>query len=539
LSNIPSLPGTTSGQSYARRCTLKAEKHDNQRIKGEKGNMDQDYGKDNLENEHNEHREDNGSSEGMGADREEDFAQLFEESSKTSQRFEPGQKIKSRIAGISGDFAYLDLGGKSEAVIDLKEFLNENGECSIKEGDEVESFFVSYENGLKKFTTLIRGYSTLSLNGIRDAYEASIPVNGKVTAELKGGFEVQVGKVRCFCPFSQIDLRGTREAESYIGQRFSFMVLEYKENGRNIILSRRVLLEEDQEKQRKVFKESLTPGMDMTGKVKSIQKFGVFVDIGGIDGLIPLSELSWSKGEKPADLFNVGDEVTVRIINIEWERERITLSLKAILPDPFLNALEKYSPESTVRGMVVRLESFGAFVNLEPGVDGLIPISKLGAGRRIKHPKEVLEVGQLVEAQVLEVNPEKRRISLSMEQKISFEDIVLPSPGDLVEGAVERVIAAGVLLKIKDGLTGFIPNSEMGTLRGTNHNRMFPPGSMMQVVVIEIDAKRNRVTLSRSKVDDKVERDTYEQYRDKTHEEEKSSGGLGNLGELLKAKLNL
>jgi small subunit ribosomal protein S1 len=317
------------------------------------------------------------------------------------------------------------------------------------------------------------------------------------------------------------------------------MVLEYKENGRNIILSRRVILEEDQENQRKVFKESLTPGMDMTGKVKSIQKFGVFVDIGGIDGLIPLSELSWSKGEKPADLFNVGDEVTVRIINLEWERERVTLSLKAILPDPFLNALEKYPPESTVRGMVVRLESFGAFVNLEPGVDGLIPISKLGAGRRIKHPKEVLEVGQLVEAQVLEVNPEKRRISLSIEQKIAFEDISLPSPGDLIEGVVERVISAGVLLKIKDGLIGFIPNSEMGTLRGTNHNRMFPAGSVMQAVVVEIDRKRNRVTLSRSKVDEKVERDTYEQYRDKTDEEEKSSGGLGTLGELLKAKLNL
>jgi small subunit ribosomal protein S1 len=501
--------------------------------------MDHDYGKDNLQDEHNEQREESGPSGDAGSDREEDFALLFEESAKTSQRFEPGQKIKSRIAGISGDFAYLDLGGKSEAVIDLKEFLDENGGYSIKEGDEVESFFVSYENGLKKFTTLIRGYSTLSLTGIRDAYEAHIPVTGKVTAELKGGYEVQVGKVRCFCPYSQIDLRGTRDVETYIGQKFSFMVLEYKENGRNVILSRRVILEEDQENQRKVFKESLTSGMDVTGKVKSIQKFGVFVDIGGIDGLIPLSELSWSKGEKPADLLNIGDEVTVRIINIEWERERITLSLKAILPDPFLSALEKYSPESTVRGMVVRLESFGAFVNLEPGVDGLIPISKLGAGRRIKHPKEVLEIGQLVEAQVIEVNPEKRRISLSMEQKIAFEDIVLPSPGDLIEGAVERVIAAGVLLKIKEGLTGFIPNSEMGTLRGTNHNRMFPPGTLMQAVVIEIDMKRNRVTLSRSKVDEKVERDTYEKYRDKTVEEEKSSGSLGSLGELLKAKLNL
>jgi len=501
--------------------------------------MDQDYRKDSLENQHDESRRDNELSEDTGMEKEEDFAQLFEESTKASQRFEPGQKVKSRIAGISGDFAYLDIGGKSEAVIDLKEFLNEYGECSIKEGDEVEAFFVSFGGGLKKFTTLIRGYSTLDLSGIRDAYEAHIPITGKVTAELKGGFEVHVGKVRCFCPFSQIDLRGAREAQAYIGQRFPFIVLEYKENGRNIVLSRRAILEEEQENQRKAFKESLQIGMDIPGKVKSIQKFGVFVDIGGIDGLIPLSELSWNKSEKPSDILTVGDEVTVKIIGIEWERERITLSLKSFLPDPFLAIPEKYPPGTTVQGMIVRLEPFGAFINIEPGVDGLIPISKLGAGKRIKHPKEVLETGQLVEAQIVEINPEKRRISLSMEQKVAFEDILLPSPGDMVEGTVERVISAGILLKIKEGLIGFIPNGEMGTLKGTNHSRMFPLGSTIQAVVVEIDEKRNRVTLSRSRVDEKVERDTYEQYRDKTHEEEKSSGGLGSLGELLKAKLNL
>ena len=469
---------------------------------------------------------------------EEDFAALFEESTKSTQRFTPGQKIKSRIAGISGDFVYLNVGGKSEAVIDLKEFLDNDGRYTVKEGDEIESFFVSFENGLKKFTTLMRGYSTLDLGGIRDAYEAHIPVNGKVVSELKGGFEVHVGKVRCFCPFSQIDLRGARDAQSYIGQRFPFTVLEYKENGRNIILSRRVILEEEQEIQRKTFKESLQPGMDVQGRVKSVQKFGVFVDIGGFDGLIPLSELSWNKGDKPSELLSINDQVTVRIINIDWDKNRITLSLKAIQPDPFLSAIEKYPPESTVNGMVVRLESFGAFVNLEPGIDGLIPISKLGAGRRIKHPKEVLEVGQVIEAQVMEVNPEKRRVSLSMEQKVDMDSLQLPSPGDLIDGTVERVISAGVLLKISDGLTGFIPNSEMGTLRGTNHSKMFPTGTQMQAVVVEIDRNRNRVSLSRSKVDEKVEKDTYEQYRDKTYEEERSTGGLGSLGELLKAKLN-
>ncbi len=297
-----------------------------------------------------------------------------------------------------------------------------------------------------------------------------------------------------------------------------------------------MLLEEEQEIQKKKFKESLQAGMDMTGKVRSIQKFGVFVDIGGIDGLIPLSELSWSKGDKPSDLFTVGDEVTVKILDIDWERDRVTLSVKAIQPDPFLSAPEKYPVESMVHGTVVRLESFGAFVNLEPGIDGLIPISKLGAGRRVNHPKEVLEVGQIVEAQVLDVNPEKRRISLSIEKKVPQQDIILPSVGNLVDGTVERVLTSGVLLRIGEGLTGFIPNSEMGTLKGSNHSRMFPQGTAMQAVVIEVDKDRNRVTLSRSQVDNKVERDTYTQYRDKTHEEEKSTGGLGSLGELLKAK---
>lgn len=472
-------------------------------------------------------------------EQEEDFAALFEQSAKTSQRFEPGQRIRTRVVGISGDFAYLDLGGKSEAVVDMKEFINDEGEQTIKEGDEIDAFFVSFENGMRKFTTLVRGYSTVSLGGLRDAHEAGLPVNGKVTKELKGGYEVHVGKVRCFCPFSHIDLKGAREADAYVGQTFPFKILEFKENGRNVVLSRKLLLEEEQEKQKEKLKQSLQPGMDVTGKVRSIQKFGVFIDLGGIDGLIPLSELSWSRGDKPSDLLATGDTVLVRIVDINWERERLTLSLKAVTPDPFQAAVEKYPPESSVFGTVVRLESFGAFVNLEPGVDGLIPISKMGAGRRINHPKEVLEAGQLVEVQVLEVNPDKRRISLSMEQKVPADSIELPAVGDLVEGSVERVISSGILIKIKEGCTGFIPNSEMGTIKGTNHNRMFPVGTKMQVIVIETDPSRNRVTLSRSKVDDKVERDTYQQYRDKTHEEETASGGLGSLGELLKVKLGL
>ncbi|OPY78876.1 MAG: 30S ribosomal protein S1 [Syntrophorhabdus sp. PtaU1.Bin058] len=467
---------------------------------------------------------------------EEDFATLFEKSGTASKRLEPGQKVSARIVSISGDFAFIDLGGKSEGVINLNEFLKEDGTYSVSEGDTIEAFFVAFSDGLKRFTSRTKGYSTVDLQGIRNAYEANLPVNGKVTSELKGGFEVHVGKIRCFCPFSHIDLKGERKSELYINQTFPFKVLEYKENGRNVILSRRVLLEEEQEERLKKFKESLQVGMEVTGKVRAIQKFGAFVDLGGIDGLIPSSELSWNRAEKAESLLSQGQEVTVRIIAIDWARNRLTLSIKSMQPDPYTSAAEKYPIDSMVKGTVVRLESFGAFVNLEPGIDGLIPVSKFGTGRRIKHPKEVVEVGQFVEARIIDVNAANRKITLSMEQKINLEEIQLPAVSDIVQGTVERVIPAGLFLKIGDYLTGFIPNSEMGTPRGTNHNRMFPPGTIFQAIVIEVDKNRKKVTLSRNKVDEKIEEDTYNSYRDSVKKEERATGGLGSLGDLLREK---
>ncbi len=467
---------------------------------------------------------------------EEDFATLFEKSSTGSKRLEPGQKVNARVVSISGDYVFIDLGGKSEGVINLNEFIQEDGTYKVSEGETIDAFFVNFSDGLKRFTSKTRGYSTVDLQGIRNAYEASLPVNGKVVSELKGGFEVHVGKVRCFCPFSHIDLKGERKSEPYISQTFPFKVLEYKENGRNVILSRRVLLEEEQQERLVQFKESLQVGMEVTGKIRAIQKFGAFVDLGGIDGLIPSSELSWNRAERAENLLSVGQEVTVRVIAIDWEKNRLTLSIKSMQPDPYASAAENYPVDSMVKGTIVRLENFGAFVNLEPGVDGLIPISKFGAGKRIKHPKEVVEVGQLVEARVIDIDAASRKITLSMEQKINIEDIQFPAVGDIVNGTVEKVIPAGVFLKIGEHLNGFIPNSEMGTPRGTNHNRMFPAGTAMQAIVTEVDRNRKKVTLSRNKVDEKIEEDTYNSYRDSVKKEEQATGGLGNLGDLLREK---
>lgn len=468
---------------------------------------------------------------------EESFALLFEKDSKRGGRLEPGQKVSSNIVSISGDFVYVSLGGKSEGVIDLAEFKDEEGTHTLTVGDEVDCYFVSVQNGLKRLTTLRYGLSTLSLRGIRDAFEAGLPVSGKVVKELKGGFEVSVGKVRSFCPFSQIDLRGFRGTETYIGETFPFKVLEFEEEGRNIILSRRSLLEEEQQRKVEELKKELKVGMEVSGKVRAVQNFGVFVDLGGIDGLIPLSEVGWGRVENIREVISIGQEVEVKIIGIDWERDRLTISLKAMQPDPFLGAEEKYPVDSVVHGNIVRLAPFGAFVNLEPGVDGLIHISKLGAGRRIKHPKEVVEVGQLVEAYVKEVDASNKRISLSMEQKAEPVTTIFPAVGDILDGTVEKVLTSGVLVKLPGGMVGLVPNSEMGTPRGTNHGRMFPAGTPFQVIVTEIDEGRNRVSLSRSGVAETLEKQELNIYMDKVQKEEQSGGSLGSLGDLLKAAM--
>jgi small subunit ribosomal protein S1 len=468
---------------------------------------------------------------------EEDFAALLEKESRVPDRLDPGQKIKTKIITISGDLVYVDLGGKSEGIIELSEFIREDGTFSAKEGDEVEAYFLSVQNGSKRLTTRRYGYSTLDLAGIRDAFHAGLPITGKVKSAVKGGFEVSLGGVRSFCPFSQMDLKVSRDPEQYLGQTFSFKVIEYENDGRNIVLSRRSILDEERKAQVERFKETLSVGMELKGTVRSIQKFGAFVDLGGVDGLIPASEIGWDRSERPENVLSMGQEVTVRVIGIDWSKNRLTLSLKAMQEDPWENVAAKYPVDSKVRGVIVRLAQFGAFVNLEPGVDGLIHISNLGAGRHVNHPKEVVEVGQWVEPQVLSVDRESRKISLTLEEQ-SKEEIVLPEVGQVADATVDRVMPYGIFVRLDSGASGLIPNSEMGTPKGTNHSRMFPQGTKMQVVVIGVDNETKKISLSRNAVSQRVEQEDYSRYRSSHQGEQKEAVNLSGFGELLQRHLD-
>ncbi|MDA8100766.1 MAG: 30S ribosomal protein S1 [Nitrospiraceae bacterium] len=345
---------------------------------------------------------------------EEDFAAMLEQSMMKREKRAPGQAVDTRIVSISSEWIFLDLGGKGEGYLDKKEFTNEQGEVTVKVGDTIRAYFVSTQNNELLFTTKV-GAGPGGRSQLEDAWRNGISVEGTVAKEVKGGFEVKIaGNVRAFCPFSQTGLGREEKQTDFVGKTLAFRIAEYAENGRNIVLSRRVLLDEERKKARLALRDTLKEGMRVRGRVTSLQKFGAFVNIGAIEGLIPISEAAWSRTEKISDLLSMGQEVEVIIKRIDWDKERISLSLKDTLQDPWENVAAAYPAGSYHPGKVARLTPFGAFVTLADGVDGLIHISKLGAGKRISHPKEVLKEGQSVEVKIESVDRDNRKISLSL-----------------------------------------------------------------------------------------------------------------------------
>jgi small subunit ribosomal protein S1 len=351
-----------------------------------------------------------------GNDTGESFADLFKDANKSHQkgRLTRGQKVEATVVGIAAEFIFLDVGAKSEGYIAREELADEEGNPKVAVGDKIKVFFLSAEKGEKLFTTRLGGGS-VSAAHLEAAFEKSVPVEGLVIKEIKGGFEIRLaGNVRAFCPYSQMGLYRIENTDEYINQKYNFNIMEFTDKGRNIVVSHRAFLEAERQQQREELRASLQEGMTVKGRITSIREFGAFADIGGVDGLIPISEIGWSRIEDINEILHVGQEVEVVIISLDWEKDRIALSLKQALADPWSTAEMKYAPQSLHQGTISRLTKFGAFVTLEPGIDGLLHISKLGAGRKINHPKEVVGEGQLVEVRVESVDKDQRRISLDL-----------------------------------------------------------------------------------------------------------------------------
>ena len=342
------------------------------------------------------------------------FSELLDETSLKPRRFAAGEKINATVVKITGEWVFLDLGAKSEGYLDKKELLDENGNLTVKEGDTITAYFVSSRHGEKLFTTrLLTGRSVDDF--LRSAYQSQIPVQGTVEKEIKGGFSVRVGQnISGFCPYSQMDLKKVDDAASYIGKKFDFVVSEYSDKGRNVILSRRPFLEQQEKEKKQALKESLKTGMTVGGVITAVQNFGAFVDLGGIQALLPVSEMAWGRVEDPKTIYAPGDKIEAMIIGLDWENNKVTLSFKALLPDPWDEVVRKYPEGTVLKGKVANLTNFGAFVTLESGVEGLVHIAKLARGKKIKHAGDVLKTGDEIEVKIEKVDRENKKIALDL-----------------------------------------------------------------------------------------------------------------------------
>jgi small subunit ribosomal protein S1 len=345
------------------------------------------------------------------------FAELFEQDGKEAKRWlEPGQKLTGKVLKIGNEWIFMDTGQKGEGVIERKEFLDNDGNITVAEGDVISAYFLSSSHGEMRFSTKIGG-GAISGGGstqLEQAWQAGVPVEGVIEKEIKGGYEVKLGTSRAFCPYSQIALRRVENPEALIGTRLAFRISEYAENGRNIVVSRRALLEEEQRQLKEDAQAGLSEGMTVVGTVTSLQDYGAFVDIGGIEGLLPISEIGWSRVKDVRDVLAVGQQLSVVVKSIDKEKERISLSLKDTLTDPWEQVPTKFPEGSFHTGTVARLDTFGAFVTLCDGVDGLLHISKLGSGKRINHPREVVKEGEQIEVKIESIDSASRRISLAL-----------------------------------------------------------------------------------------------------------------------------
>jgi small subunit ribosomal protein S1 len=355
-----------------------------------------------------------------GDDREESFAALFAASeAQPAPRWEPGQLVRGRVIAVGTTSAFVEIGGKGEAIIDTGEFRDpDSGEVKLAVGDQIEATVI--DDGRASGTIVLK--RTVGRGGhvpgeLEQALAHGIAVEGLVTGENKGGFDVQIGAVRTFCPGSQIDRR-RGEASAYIGQRLRFRVTKIEAGGRNIVVSRRALLEEEAAQQAAQTWERIQVGAVLEGRVSSVQDFGAFVDLGEVEGLIHVSELGHGRVSHPSNLLAPGQVVEVKVVKIEpgeaGSRARIALSMRALAPDPWATARSQFPVGTTIPGIVRRLESFGAFVEIAPGLDGLVHVSKLILDRRISHPRQVVAVGDRVDVTVMAVDESQRRISLSM-----------------------------------------------------------------------------------------------------------------------------
>lgn len=419
-----------------------------------------------------------------------EFAELFKESIK---RHQDGEIVTGVVARITPEFVFVDVGSKSEGAIPIDEFRDASGQLTVSEGDQVSVVYQRGDRLSRRKAEMLQAW-----NRIEEAGGEGGVIEGTVTAKVKGGLSVDIG-LPAFLPASQVDLRPGGNLDRYIGQTYQFRILKMNRKRGNVVLSRRVLLEEERDRLKGETLSRLTEGAIVEGVVKNITDYGAFVDLGGVDGLLHVTDMSWGRVSHPSEVVKTGDTLTVKILKFDQEKGKISLGLKQCLPDPWLSVPETFSVGDRVVGKVVSLTDYGAFIALKDGVEGLVHVSEMSWTKRVRHPSDIVRVGDEVEAVVLGIDMENRRISLGLKQ-------VQPNPwtiiaerypvGTKIEGEIKNITEFGIFIGVEEGIDGLVHVSDISWTKRIKHpGEIFTKGQTVQAVVLNIDPQNERVSL--------------------------------------------
>jgi len=445
----------------------------------------------------------------------EDFQTLYEESLKT---LEEGQILRGIVVDITPDHVTVDVGYKSEGQVPMQEFLKRDKKVDVKIGDQIDVLLEKKESeeGIltlsKEKADKIKIWREIS----RSCREGDV-IEGEIVGKVKGGLSVDIGPIQAFLPGSQIDLKPIRNLDALIGQRLKFKVLKFNRKRNNIVLSRRVLLDEERKQWREETLKNLKEGDIVEGTVKNLTDYGAFIDLGGMDGLLHITDISWGRIGHPSEKLSMGDRIKVKVLHFDREKEKVSLGLKQVLPDPWESVPKRYPVGSRIKGKVVNVTDYGVFIELGEGVEGLVHISELTWSKKIKHPSKIVHIGDTVEVMILDCDPAKRRISLGMKQ-------VEPNPWALIEekypvgtkvvGRVKTVTDFGIFIGFDEGVDGLVHVSEMSWTKKIKHpGEFYKKGQEVEAVVLNIDRKNERFSLGIKQLTPDPWKDVARRYR--------------------------
>ena len=473
------------------------------------------------------------------SEHEEDFATMFEASVK-ARRFDRGQVIEGTIVAIGPEVAFVDVGGKGEAEIDVAELKDADGDIEVAAGDRIQAMVVSTSGGIVLSRRGVR--NTATQRELEDAYQSGMAVDGKVEKAVKGGYEVRIARERAFCPFSQIDIVRTADPAAHEGQTYTFRIIEYKDGGKSIVVSRRKHLEEQQRAAADAVRPSIVPGAVLSGRVASVTGFGAFVDLGGgIQGLLHVSEMGWSRVTDPNDVVIPGEQITVKVLRVDEATQKISLGLKQLLDDPWSTAAASYAVGDVRTGRITRIAEFGAFVELEPGIEGMAHASTFAPTGRSGGWTKSVAVGQAGAFEILSIDAAQKRIGLALVDEGSSRAAgATPAPGALTAGAivtgkVERHEKFGIFVFLAPGRTGLMPYAETGLDRDADMLKAFPMGSEVEVAVLEVDPSGRRIRVSKKAVAEQRERAELREYA--ARQDAAPSPSLGTMADNLRKAL--